>query len=115
MFEGNLLNGTEEQRTWWVPVSYTDKTEQDFENTTPKVWLSPANLTLDVPNILSNPEDWIILNTQKTAFYRINYDVPMWNKIRSQLDSNSSVIHHLNRAQIIDDIFSLGRAGKSLV
>jgi len=46
------------------------------------------------------------------GFYRVNYDIKNWNRLISELKSNPSTIHVLNRAQLIDDSFNLARAGE---
>jgi aminopeptidase N len=47
-----------------------------------------------------------------TGFYRVNYDVPGWQKILSVLkEGDLTDINVLNRANIIDDLLNLGRAG----
>ena len=45
-------------------------------------------------------------------YYRVNYDASNWAAIVAQLKSDHSVIDVKNRAQIIDDAFSLARAGQ---
>ncbi|RXG54692.1 hypothetical protein Avbf_13919, partial [Armadillidium vulgare] len=54
---------------------------------------------------------WFIINVQKTGFYRVNYDDSNWLRLKEQLLKNFSLIHRLNREQIIDDAFNLARIG----
>ncbi|XP_050667589.1 membrane alanyl aminopeptidase-like [Leptidea sinapis] len=56
--------------------------------------------------------EWIIFNVQQQGIYRVNYDVHTWEMIADALGSNYSSIHHLNRAQIVDDAFALMRSGR---
>lgn len=42
----------------------------------------------------------------------MNYDVDNWAALTDQLKDNYIAIHVLNRAQIIDDAFTLAQAGK---
>lgn len=58
----------------------------------------------------ANENDWIIGNIQHSGFYRVNYDLDNWNKLAKQLLDNNQLIHPINRAQLIDDAFNLGRA-----
>lgn len=46
------------------------------------------------------------------AYYRVNYDTFLWNRIISALAENYTSIDVLNRAQIVDDAFNLARAGE---
>lgn len=44
---------------------------------------------------------------KRLGFYRVDYDADNWNALINQLDINHSIIHVLNRAQIINDAFNL--------
>ncbi|XP_025073501.1 glutamyl aminopeptidase-like [Pogonomyrmex barbatus] len=57
-------------------------------------------------------EDWIIVNSQQTGYYRVNYDTTNWIRIADFLQMNHTMIHVLNSAQIIDDAFHLMEAGQ---
>ena len=61
-----------------------------------------------------HPDHWIIFNTYQMGYYRVNYDKANWNKIIAQFQNNFTVINALNRAQILNDGYSLARAGRSL-
>ena len=54
--------------------------------------------------------DWIIANIKHTGFYRVNYDQENWRLLINQLRENHSLIDPINRAQLLDDSFNLGRA-----
>lgn len=41
----------------------------------------------------------------------MNYDENNWLKLKAQLKTNLSAIGSINRAQILDDAFHLGRTG----
>lgn len=48
-----------------------------------------------------------------SGYYRVNYDEAAWRRIFAVLDSdNFTMIHEINRAMIIDDLFNLARAGQ---
>jgi aminopeptidase N len=53
--------------------------------------------------------DWIIGNIQQYGFYRVNYDDDNWNALLRQLRTDHTVIHPINRAQIINDAWNLAR------
>ncbi|VVD01641.1 unnamed protein product [Leptidea sinapis] len=46
----------------------------------------------------------------RPSLYRVNYDEKSWNLIADALVSSPETIHHLNRAQVVDDVFALMRA-----
>lgn len=48
-----------------------------------------------------------------SGYYRVNYNDELWNRIISALKSDDmKKIHVSNRAQLIDDVFSLAKVGK---
>ncbi|KAJ8315386.1 hypothetical protein KUTeg_007536 [Tegillarca granosa] len=47
---------------------------------------------------------------QQYGFYRVNYDQRNWKALIDQLNKNHSVIHMVNRAQIINDAWELVKA-----
>ncbi|XP_037920105.1 membrane alanyl aminopeptidase isoform X2 [Hermetia illucens] len=94
-----------------IPLTYTTDVESNFENTNTKALLpkSTSEVTIDLGN---QSAKWIIANIQEVGYYRVNYDDTIWDNIRKALVSaNHGKIHELNRAQIVDDVFNLGRAG----
>lgn len=53
---------------------------------------------------------WLIGNLKHSGFYRVNYDQENWNLLINQLKQNYTLIDPINRAQLLDDSFNLGRA-----
>lgn len=104
-----MLNMSHDDKTLWpLPVTYASK-EADFANTKPTI----VN-TLTYKINIDNPQElpYFILNNQQVGYYRVNYDSDNWAKISKALRSdNFGGIHVLNRAQIVDDLFNLARAG----
>jgi hypothetical protein len=63
-----LLSEESEQEpktTWWVPITYTKKSNIDFDTTVPKVWLENESET-HIPETLASDE-WFVLNIQETG------------------------------------------------
>ncbi|KAJ8921488.1 hypothetical protein NQ315_003106 [Exocentrus adspersus] len=104
-----LYSGEDNATSWYVPISYSLSLDQDkFGRTSPIVWLTPNN---SLSFILPNNCDWIILNNQQSAYYRVNYDDGLWTSISIALQKeNFDGITEVNRAQIVDDLFNLARA-----
>lgn len=58
---------------------------------------------------------WMVGNVQQHGFYRVNYDLQNWRALLQQMADDHTMIHLKNRAQIIDDLFNLARAGTTPV
>ncbi|KAJ8889458.1 hypothetical protein PR048_008957 [Dryococelus australis] len=100
-----------QQYKWWVPISLTSSTSADFQTTPPSSWLEPTHDQLHLTGVASS-NDWLILNIQQTGYYRVNYDATNWRLLVAQLQSDKySVVHAVNRAQLLDDSLNLARAG----
>lgn len=117
---------------WFVPLSYATKNLPNFNDTLPKLWLTPEDENLE---ILIPRNEWVIFNIQQTGksaaiifnvnfslrftrrfnaagFYRVNYDERNWRMLINYLntsDSNFQNIHRVNRAQLIDDALAFAQ------
>ncbi|XP_031205932.1 thyrotropin-releasing hormone-degrading ectoenzyme isoform X4 [Mastomys coucha] len=54
---------------------------------------------------------WILGNINQAGYFRVNYDLRNWRLLIDQLIRNHEVLSVSNRAALIDDAFSLARAG----
>ncbi|CAH1983243.1 unnamed protein product [Acanthoscelides obtectus] len=106
-----LFSGSDTTTKWYVPVTYTTSVDENkFQKTSTQLWMQPDK---DAQIQLPEGASWIILNNQQTGFYRVNYDDTLWAEIEKALKSDSfDDIGELNRAQIVDDLFSLAKANK---
>ncbi|XP_063230526.1 uncharacterized protein LOC134535382 [Bacillus rossius redtenbacheri] len=105
-------SGNPSDRQWWVPLTYTTESQLDFSNTTTRTWLNATVPAATITNLTASASEWVIFNIQEIGFYRVNYDGRNWELIARHLDSDGyEDIHLLNRAQLMDDAFSLARAG----
>ncbi|XP_039291106.1 aminopeptidase Q-like [Nilaparvata lugens] len=96
---------------WWIPLSYTTSTELDFNDTRPREWFNVSNAFHQV-EINLDDDEWIMFNIQLAGFYRVNYDPHTWNLlIDDMISCEFADIHPLNRAQLLDDAFTLASAG----
>ncbi|KAJ8960565.1 hypothetical protein NQ318_013854 [Aromia moschata] len=106
-----LLSGNDSESKWYVPISLTISTDENkFQSTYPEAWLTPdSNVTVSIPT----EAEWIIVNNFATGYYRVNYDDAIWTNIATALlASNFSDIPEENRAQIVNDAFTLARVDK---
>lgn len=102
---------------WWVPINYVVSTNPDFSSTKPDMWMEGVRSveirSSEAPKAFT-ADTWIVVNAQQSSYYRVNYDVGLWQQITKQLNDEGTAfdkIHRLNRAQLIDDSFHLARAG----
>jgi aminopeptidase N len=93
---------------WHIPITYYTSM-----NSTPSMfWFYTRSLSSYLKWKDGN-SDWIIINSQLSGYYRVNYDRNLWERLIRVLLSDLSKIHVLNRAQLIDDSFHLARANQS--
>lgn len=101
--------------TWKIPFTFTSSVEANFTvDHSIIIWLEYSDMVIvdrEIPD-LKTKGNWVIGNLQQQGYYRMNYDSEVWGSIVDQLKENRSKIHHVNRAQIINDLFSLAKAKK---
>lgn len=95
-----------------IPISVAIDSENYAETQPDFVYMienGPENKKFE---LAKKPQKYYILNKQQTGYYRVNYDEENWKNIKEALfKDNQDGIHVLNRAQIVDDLFSLSRSG----
>uniref|UniRef100_A0A8C6M5B7 Alanyl aminopeptidase, membrane n=1 Tax=Nothobranchius furzeri TaxID=105023 RepID=A0A8C6M5B7_NOTFU len=89
--------------TWFIPIKWM-KNGVDQQ----QYWLLDKTDTHSSMRV--SGEEWVLANTNVSGFFRVNYDLDNWGRLLSQLNTNHQVLSVINRAQIIDDAFSLARA-----
>lgn len=101
----------EEDSCWWIPITYSVKSEHENMNTNVQKWLRCPNETSQLESIPKS--DWLLLNVNFSALYRVNYDVQNWKFLHSTLENPMSYRHipTLNRMQLIDDAFEFTTRG----
>ncbi|GJQ81696.1 hypothetical protein Trydic_g15 [Trypoxylus dichotomus] len=95
---------------WYVPISIATASNPNFNTTLPRLWLTSRSATTNVSDL--NSGDWVIVNIQQSGYYRVNYDLENWNRIiTTLLQTNFTFINRANRAQLVDDSYTLARYG----
>ncbi|CAB3260808.1 unnamed protein product [Arctia plantaginis] len=94
------------QQIWPLPLTYTTGSSPNWDNLQASQVMGTRSTTLTK----TSGEEWVIFNLQQKNMYRVNYDSHNWQLIANALSENFSSIHHLNRAQIVDDVFALMRS-----
>ncbi|XP_055638196.1 aminopeptidase N-like [Toxorhynchites rutilus septentrionalis] len=99
--------------TWYIPYNLATYQTADFTSTLPLDWLTTESAEIrPTPSLNWDNNDWVIFNKKQTGYYRVNYDDRLWDLIIKNLhDEEYESIHHLNRAQLIDDSLNLARSG----
>ncbi|CAO1438342.1 unnamed protein product [Diamesa serratosioi] len=101
--------GLMEESQFYIPTNYAFSSNPDFSNTTSSYYLNNVHETIRLPTMKAD-DKWVIFNLQQTGYYRVNYDQKNWDGIVGELiGSNYQIIHELNRAQLLDDVFNLAR------
>ena len=92
--------------TWAVPLNF--KTDDD---TYKEVYLEPNSNLTDIRIDMPGNMKWFKANVDGKGYYRVQYPDNIWRAISSQLESDHTVFSVVDRAQLLDDAFSLLRAG----
>ncbi|XP_030856224.1 aminopeptidase N isoform X2 [Strongylocentrotus purpuratus] len=96
---------------WYVYLTYTQATNPDF--TTPhSMWIEKEPWALVNLSSSMGADDWYLANIQQFGFFRVNYDDENWARLSQQLVQQHEVFPNENRAQLINDAFSLARVGR---
>lgn len=97
---------------WHIPLTFVTKNNPDYTITTSDVWLTGKDTIIQSTASKSwTNEDWVLFNVQETGFYRVNYDLTLWNLLSEELNNGDYLkFHPVNRAQLLDDSFNLARS-----
>lgn len=89
---------------WFVPISYATSRRQPV-NEIPDYWLPNTDEQIVIEDAVEDTE-YIMLNLNRTGYYRVNYDTLSWKNLIKNLPNLTDVA----KAQLIDDSFNLARA-----
>jgi len=109
----SMLNGTDKMSppskynyTWFVPVQF--KTDvSPVESIMLNATKNSSNAHVELPP----KARWIKANMHGSGFYRVQYPQEIWQQLILQLKEDHSALSPADRAQLLDDAFSLCRAG----
>uniref|UniRef100_A0A8C9SJF2 Aminopeptidase n=1 Tax=Scleropages formosus TaxID=113540 RepID=A0A8C9SJF2_SCLFO len=87
---------------WYVPINWM-KTGVEKK----RYWLLTTHSAMK-----TSGTEWVLANINVSGYYRVDYDLNNWEKLLTQLNENHKDIPVINRAQILDDAFSLARIQK---
>ncbi|XP_074126629.1 thyrotropin-releasing hormone-degrading ectoenzyme isoform X3 [Sminthopsis crassicaudata] len=92
---------------WQIPLTIVLGNRSHISSET-IIWVSNKS---EHHRITLNKESWLLGNINQTGYFRVNYDLRNWRLLIDQLMQNHEVLSVSNRAGLIDDAFSLARAG----
>ncbi|RZC34845.1 endoplasmic reticulum aminopeptidase 1-like [Asbolus verrucosus] len=87
---------------WYIPLTYfTNNDTQTVYN----IWMNMTDVRFELdPDVA-----WIKANVNQSGFYRVMYDEAMWKSLVSVLRNNHTIFNPADRANLIDDAFTLCR------
>ncbi|KAK2495914.1 hypothetical protein MC885_001742 [Smutsia gigantea] len=91
--------------TWNIPVKWT---EDNVSSITLYNRSEAGGIILNSSNPSGNV--FLKINPDHIGFYRVNYEVPTWDWIATNLSFNHKGFSSADRASLIDDAFALARA-----
>jgi len=105
---------------WFLPVNFAHIGNLDFENVTNSGYLTSEDelKKIDAGDYINYLDGgtlrWLMSNKQRIGYYRVDYELTIWNVLYNMMDSNTHrQIHMFNRIQIIDDVLIFARKSLS--
>lgn len=106
------IQDIDEMPLYYVPLTWTKQGEAVNEVRYPQDWLTDKQSSRIVSINGLTKDQWVLLNSWQSGYYRVNYDADSWNKINAALQTNVKVIAPVDRAAIVDNVLNLARAGE---
>lgn len=101
--DGKETVSSEYNYKWFISVTYFTSAN----STVKREWF---NHTMDKLVINVGDVDWVKLNKDQIGYYRVNYEKSMWENINQALIANIDVMSVVDRAHLLNDVFSLAQA-----
>ncbi|XP_058178358.1 aminopeptidase N-like [Anopheles ziemanni] len=96
---------TSSDRTWWIPIAYDLLTAGTTQRK--QLWIPQGTSQVTWPEPAVTENTLILLNPHQIAYYRVNYDVNLWERLIRHLISDPTSIPPASRGQLLDDCFKL--------
>merc|ERR1711874_435378 len=94
--------------TWTVPVQIITSQGDEIHRLVLNATQNSSNAQITLPAGLT----WLKANVNGRGYYRVQYPPDIWRALTDQLHRDHTVFSAVDRAQLMDDAFSLGRAGQ---
>lgn len=98
-----IVNASDTQ-TWHIPITYVVNSNNTMETNIVHSWL-PNSTEIILPNAVQ-PDQWFYFNSQRTGYYRVNYDYASWLTLIKYYEH----LPNTTIAQLVDDSLNLARA-----
>ncbi|CAG0880153.1 unnamed protein product [Cyprideis torosa] len=105
---GEEMSEDQQKQTWVIPITYS--TAENPETKSETFWMVQKHCPIDEYHWMA-PE-WVILNVDRSGFFRVNYHDGYWERLIDLLKKNHTVVPTSGRIQLLQDAFFLARAGK---
>lgn len=103
-------DGSDASLRYTIPITFNNDMRTNYSDFTPKFYFNKTLEEVQFGN--SAHQNWVIVNTQQSNYYRVFYELDLLKHLRVAFEQpNHSGIHVSNRASVIDDLFSFGQAG----
>ena len=106
LYEHILGEAEEDHTVWQVPVSVIRA------RTSPKVSLLMSERSAELSlgsGVEPSPQDWVKVNAAQTGFYRVNYSLEEWDRLRAAIEGLD--LPPADRLGLQNDAYALVRAG----
>ena len=104
-FYENIVGAAEDDTLWHVPLSV-----KTFVTGTTSLLMDGDSTTLDVALPAVSPRgDWIMVNPERTGFYRTNYSEEEWARLKRGVERLG--LSAADRLGLQDDAYALAKAG----
>ncbi|XP_060073379.1 aminopeptidase Ey-like [Ylistrum balloti] len=100
--------------SWTIPFTYTTDQKLNYDQSANNVlWMAPNTQVYATDASISKMNGWVIGNIQHYGYYRVNYEQENWNALITQLKTDYTKIHVVNRGTLISDLWALFKAGQA--
>ena len=86
-----------------IPIFYAQKSGQSFDKSVRKIWMKTKTIEIEV----ENDEDWIILNTDSSGFYEVEYSKDISLRIIATFQDNHKSIPPFHRVKLFKHFYNL--------
>lgn len=91
---------------WQIPLKWIDSVGHSG-----LLWLKEKQATLSLTQDSRNGSDWIKFNANGSSYVRVNYMESHWKHLAEVLQKNPKAMSTSDRSNLLDDAFSLAKAG----
>ncbi|KAM7362149.1 glutamyl aminopeptidase-like [Cochliomyia hominivorax] len=102
----NIYDDSEFNYTWTIPLTYF----YDTNATVHRKWFNFDEISVTIPVPIES--NWLKLNSHQVGYYRVNYEESVWINIINDLVSKPSIFSTADRANLLNDVFSLADANQ---